>query len=118
MPLRESRQSRQRFLYALIQVGVVQFVFAVVGEKVFQAGAHQLLVVGLVAERPPDQRRRPVSHVAGNHAVGQFGALHVPQGGIDRVHQVQAGINQRAVKIKDHQPDCMGIEWAIESDHG
>ncbi len=41
----------------------------------------------------------------------------MPQRGIDRVHQVQAGINQRAVKIEDHQLDGVRIEWAIEFDH-
>ncbi len=75
------------------------------------------LVAGLAAQGPADQRGRSISHVAGNHIVGQFRPLHMPQRGIDRVHQIEAGVDQRAVKVEDYQLDCAGIEWAIEFDH-
>jgi uncharacterized Zn-finger protein len=33
------------------------------------------------------------------------------------VHQIQAGVDQGAVEVEDHQLDCEGVEWAIEFDH-
>ena len=57
----------------------------------------------LPAECAANQRRSAVPDVAGNHIVGQFGTLHMPQGGIDRVHQVEPRVDQGAVKVEDQQ---------------
>ena len=100
----------------VVYVSVVQFVFPIISQEIFQAGAHQLLVVGLGAQGPADQRGRSIPDVAGNHVVGQFGALHMPQRGIDRMHQVEAGVDQRAVKIENQQSNSMRIERAVEFD--
>ena len=91
--------------------------FAVVSQEVLQARAHQLLVAGLLAQGAADQRRRSIPDVAGNHIVGQFGTLHMAQGGIDRMHQVETGVDQRTVKVENQQLEFYGIEWAMEFDH-
>ena len=98
-------------------MGVIELVFAIVSKEVVQAGAYQFLVAGFAAQGPADQRGRSIAHVAGNHVVGQFRALHMPQRGIDRMHQIQPGVDQRAIKVEDHQLDFAGVEWAIDLDH-
>ena len=64
-----------------------------------------------------DQHGRAVAYVAGNQVFGQFGTPQVPQRGVDRVHQVEAGVDQRAIEVEDEQLDGLGVELAMEADH-
>ena len=96
---------------------MIEFVFPVVSQKKFQPLANQRFLRCFAAERTLDQDGRPVAHVAGNHFIRQFRPPNVAKRCIDRVHQVQPRIDQRAVEIEDHKFDQMRIESAQGSDH-
>ena len=103
-------------LDAIVSVGVVEFVDAVVGEEVLERFVYQMLVAG-IAERPPDQGGSAVADVGGDAVAGEFGASEVLEHGVDGMDEIEAGVDQGAVEIEDEQLDLVGIEWAVELDH-
>ena len=109
-------KSLQGFFDSVVNVSMIQLVRTVISEEILQGLFHEGFVFG-IAQGAPHQHRRPVAHIGGNHFVWQFRTLEMPQHGIDRVHQVKPGVNQRAVQIKDQQPNLLGFEFAIELDH-
>jgi hypothetical protein len=74
--------------------GMVQLVFAIVGEKKLQPLSRQRLIRGLAAQRALNQDRRAVADVAGDDIIGEFGPADVAKRGVDGVHQVEARIDQ------------------------
>jgi hypothetical protein len=41
----------------------------------------------------------------------------VAEGGVYGVHQIEAGIDQRAVEIEDYELDCVWVECAQSTNH-
>src|SRR5258707_502253 len=86
----------QRFADAVVQARVVQFVFAVVRQKVVERFLHELLIFG-IPQRAPHQHWRTIAYVGSNQFAGQFGLAEVPEHSIDRVDQVELRVDQGAV---------------------
>ena len=101
---------------AVVDVGMVKFVYSVVGEKIVQCFFQELLVFR-IAEGAPHQHGSAISDVGSDHFTGQLGPPKMPEHGIDGMNQVEPRINQGAVKVEDQQLDRTGIELAVEFDH-
>ena len=103
---------RQGFSDSRVDGGVIELVLAIIREKKFQPLADQCFIDRLSAQRPLNQDWRAIAHVARDHLIGQLRPPDMAQGSIDGMHQVQAGVNQRAVQVKDHQLDGVRIKSA------
>ena len=109
-------QRAQRLVHAVVHIGVVQLVLAVVGQKKFQRLLHE---ASSCWDRPEPagpawERRRPRKK---RSLFRQFRPPEVPQHGVDGVHQIEARIDQRAIEIKDDELDVPGIELSVKADH-
>ena len=62
---------------AVVDGGVVEFVFAVVGEKKLQSLANDCFVDGIASESALDQDGGAVADIAGDYVVGEGGASDV-----------------------------------------
>ena len=96
---------------------VIEFVLPVIREEELQALAYKCFVSGLAAERPLDQDRRAIAHVAGDDVVRQLRPLDMAQCGVDRMHQIEARVNQRAVQVEDHESDGVRVKSAARTNH-
>jgi hypothetical protein len=106
----------ESFWNSLVQMRVIEFVDTIVGEKVFERRLHCSFIFG-VAQGSPDQHWGAIADIRSDYVTRQFRVLEVPEGGIDGMNQVQAGIDQRAIEIKHDQLDLVGIELAVKLDH-
>ena len=102
---------------AVVDGGVVEFVFAVVGEKKLQSLANGGFVDGVAAESALDEDWGAVADVAGDDVVGEGGASDVAKGGVDGMHEVEARVDQGAIEVKDDKLDGAGIECSAGLDH-
>ena len=91
--------------------------FPIVREEKLQALAHQRIIHRLAAQGSLNQNRSAVAHVAGDYAIGQIRSPDVAQRGVHGVHQIEARIDQRTVKIEDHELDRMWVKRAARPDH-
>jgi len=55
----------------------------------------------------------PSPTVGGDDFSGQFRRLKCPEHGIDRVNQVEAGVDEGAIQVKDQELDLVRVERAI-----
>ena len=92
--------------------------FERIGDKVVESAGQQRVVECFRVKSSADKCRRDVGHITGDQVLGQLGTFHVPQRGVDRVDQVEAGIDQSAVEVEDDQPERGRIELAMEFDQG
>lgn len=94
---------------------VVELVGAIVRKKIFQRLFHHGLVLG-IAQGAADQRRCPIADIGGNHIAGKFGPVAMPQHGIDRVNEIEARVDERAIEVKDQQLNRIRGELAMKYD--
>src|SRR5262249_50886026 len=104
------------FLDSVVNVRSVKLVLAIVGHEVEQGFLHEGLVVR-IAQRAAHQHRGAIADVAGDDLSRKLGALVVAQHSVDGVGQIQAGIHQRAVQVKDQQLDVVDRYRAVAPDH-
>src|SRR5580704_12601620 len=64
----------EHFFYAVIEVGVIEFVHPVVSQKIFQRFFDMSVVLG-ISQGAADQHRRAVADVGSNHVAGSSGRL-------------------------------------------
>ena len=107
----------QRFMHTVVHRGVIEFVLPIIRKKKLQTLAHDGLIDRLPAERALNQNRRAVSHIAGNHIVGQLRTPDVAQRRVHRVHQIEPRINQRPIEIEDHQLNRVRVKGAAGPNH-
>ena len=115
MPL-ELRITVEHFLDAVVHVGMVELVNAVVAEEVLQPFLYHAFIAG-IAKGATHQHRSAVAYVGSDHIAGKLGASEVLQHGVDGVDEVEARIDQGSVEVEDQQLDLAGIELALEFDH-
>jgi hypothetical protein len=96
---------------------VVEFVNAIIAKKIFECSAQQRLVAG-VAKGAAHEGWRAIAYVTGNHFTVELRASDIVQHRVDGMNQIEAGIDQSAIEIKDEKPNAMRIEAAKEMDHG
>ncbi len=87
-------------------MGVVEFVDAVVVEEECEGFGYIFFVVDVafgVAEGAADEERGSVADVAGDDGFGEFGFAEVREGGVDGVAEIDAGVDESAVEIKDEE---------------
>ena len=116
-PLEALLNGGERLLHPRIDRGVIKFVFTVVRQEKLQALPHERIVDRLAAERALNQNWSAITHIAGNHVIGQRRPSDVAQRGVHGVHQIEARINQRAIEIEDHQLDRVRVKGAAGLDH-
>ena len=75
-----------------------------------------ILIVGVSAQRAPDQLRRAVADVAGDGVLVELLAAHFPQHGVDGEDQIALGIDERAVEVEDQRADARKIRGSHEQD--
>ena len=83
-----------------VDVGVVEFVDAVVVEEECEGFVDVLFVVDVafgVAEGSADEEGGSVADVAGDDGFGELGFAEVGEGGVDGVAEVDAGVDEGAV---------------------
>jgi len=102
---------------SVVDGGVVEFVFAVVGEKKLQSLAKGCFVDGIAAESALDQDWCAVADIAGDDVVGEGGTSDVAEGGVDGMHEIEARVDQGAIEVKDDKLDGVGIECSAGLDH-
>src|SRR5579862_4363471 len=109
----------QRLDDSRVHRSVIEFVFAIVGKKEFQALANDGFVdgIGFIAQRALNQNGSAVAYITGDNVIGQLGTSDMAQGGVDRVHQVEARIDQGAVEIENDKLDGVGIKTALLTNH-
>ena len=90
--------------------------FAVIEQKIVER-LLQKLTIGGIAERAANQHGRAIADVGANDLEGQLLAAVVAQHGIDRGHQVEFGIDQGAVQIKDDELDVVDRKRAQRAYH-
>ena len=89
-----------------VEDGVVEFVDAVVVKEECQGFGYIFLVVNValgVAEGAADEERGSVADVAGDDGFGEFRFAEAVKGGVDGVAEVDAGVDERAVEVKDEK---------------
>lgn len=89
-----------------IDVGEVQFVNSVVVEEICEDFGYIFFVVNVafgVAEGAADEHGSSVANVTGDDRFGERGSVEMSEGGVDGVAEVDAGVDQRAVKIEDDE---------------
>ena len=97
--------------YAVVAAGVVELVGAVVDEEVVEGAAEEVIAVaGMegveivgVAEGAADEHGGAVADVAGDQRVGEGGLAYVLEGSVYGVAEVERGVDERAIKIKDQK---------------
>ncbi len=102
---------------SVVDGGVVEFVFAVVGEKKLQSLAKGCFVDGIAAESALDEDWCAVADIAGDDVVGEGGTSDVAEGGVDGMHEIEARVDQGAIEVKDDKLDGGGIECSAGLDH-
>jgi hypothetical protein len=101
----------QCFEDAWVEVGIVEFVDAVVVEKECDRLGYVLLVSGVafgVADGAADQHGDTIADVAGDDSFGKRGLAKVREGGVDGVAEVDARVDESAVEIEDDEAGCDG----------
>ena len=89
-----------------VDVGVVELVDAVVAEEEGEGLVDVLFVVdvaGGVTERAADEHGDAIADVAGNDGLWELGFAEVGEGGVDGVAEVDAGVDEGAIKIEDDE---------------
>src|SRR6266436_7414719 len=79
---------RQALPDGLVDMGVVEFVDAVVSEEIVQSRFQELLVFG-VAQGSPHQHRSSIPYVRSNQLIRQLRTAKMPQHSVDRMYQVE-----------------------------
>ncbi len=98
----------ERLANAGVELGVVELVLAVVAEEEGQ-GLIDVLGGAEIAKRPLDQHGRAVADVLIDGLVLERIPAHEGERGIDRVRQIEARIDQRAIQIEDEQRHLRGL---------
>ncbi len=91
---------------AWIDVGVVEFMDAVVIEEKCECFGYILLVSGVafgIADGAADEHGGPVADVAGDDSFGEGGFAEVGKRGVDGVAEIDAGVDEGAVEIEDDE---------------
>src|SRR5882724_8800657 len=109
-------QLSKRIDHVLVDISVIEFMLAIVGQKKIDGFGNQAFVVG-VAERAADEHGSTVPDVGGNHIAGQLAFSVMPQHGIDGVGEVLAGIDECPVKVKNQQFDLLSRDGAVSLNH-
>src|SRR5215510_10349363 len=97
-------------------MGIVEFVDAIVSQEIFQGFLDEPLIIG-VAQSSANQHGGAIADIAGNGVVGRFWAMKMPQHGIHRMNQVQTGVNQGAVQVKNEEFNPLSVKGTIELNH-
>src|SRR5205807_9402295 len=106
----------QSLFNSVINIGVIEFVFAIVEQEKLQRLVHKRFVIR-IAQSAAHQHGGAVADVAGNDFIRKFGLAKIAKHGIDGICQVDAGINQRAVKVKDQQFQPAGGDGTVAVNH-
>jgi len=91
---------------ARIDVGVVEFVDAIVVEEECECIGYILLVGDVtfgVADGAADEHGGSVADVTGDDGLGESGLAEVGEGGVDGVAEIDAGVDEGAVEIEDDE---------------
>ena len=72
---------------SFVELGVIQLVHTVIGEKILQRLFHKALIPG-IAQGASDQHGSAISDVGSDHFIRQLRPLEVPEHGIDGMDQV------------------------------
>lgn len=92
--------------YAGVDVGEIELMDTVVVEKIREDLGYIFFIVNVafgVAEGTADEHGSSVANVAGDDRLWKRRFVEVVEGGVDRVAEVDAGVDQRAVKIEDDE---------------
>ena len=106
-----ARMASKGFDDAGVDIGVVEFVDAVVVEEEGQGFGDVLFVVDVafgVAEGAADEHGGAVADVAGDDGVGELRLAEVGEHGVDGVAEVDAGVDEGAVEIEDEEAGRWG----------
>ena len=88
---------------ACVDIGVIEFVDAVVVEEEGQSVGHVLLVVDVsfrIAESSADEHGGPVSDIAGYDRLRKLRLVEVSKHRIDGVAEINTGVDESAVEIE------------------
>ncbi len=96
---------------AIVTAGVVELVGAVVGKKELKGTVKQIIVVrGMesveivgIAECATNEHGCAIADVAGNQRVGKGWFADVREGSVYGVAEVERGVDERAIEIKDQK---------------
>jgi hypothetical protein len=75
------------------------------------------LVVRFGPQSALNQDRRSIANITGDYIVGELWAMNVAESGIDRMRQIEARVDQRAVKIKDDEFYRVRIKHPANPNH-
>ena len=110
----------ERFKNAVVGVGEVEFVFAVIVEKKVVGRREAFFIdLGAVAggERAAHEHRRAVADKACDGCVGQRPQENTVECRVDTVAKILRRVDQRAVEIEDEQLEAFDGEGAENLDH-
>ena len=93
------------------------FVLSIVREKKLQPLTNEGLIHNFAAEAAGSGSARRRRHNWAITSSGNSGRPNVAKRRVDRMNQVEARVNQRAVKIEDHQFDGVRVECAARVNH-
>lgn len=106
-----SADGLEGFHDAGVDVGVVEFVDAIVVEEEGKGFGYIFFVVGIafgIAEGAADEHGGSVADVAGDDGLGEDEFAEVGEGGVDGVAEILARVDEGPIEIEDYE--ARGIE--------
>ena len=91
----------------MVEMGVVEFVDAVVVEEECEGVRHIFFIMSVafgIAKGSADEDGGAVADVAGDYSYGELGFAEVGQSGIDGVAEIHTGVDEGAVEVEDEEP--------------